>query len=486
MSQIFPVILSGGSGTRLWPTSRSLYPKQLLPLASDLTLIQQTAERVARSNVLADRFEPPVIICNEEHRFTIASQLQEIGIRPSTQVLEPEGRNTAPAAAIAALVVSELQGDGLMLILPADHFIEEVDIFHEAIEVGALEAEKGALVTFGVGPTHAETGYGYIRRGAKRKSGGDAFDVSAFTEKPSEAVAQSYVDAGDYYWNSGIFMFRADRLLEEMDQHCSEIVSACRSAIKGGRRDLDFLRLDEKAFKACPSDSIDYAVMEKTDAACVIPASMGWNDVGSWDSLWSLGEKDAGNNVVVGDVVCKDTKNSYIRSQNRLVATLGIEDLVVVETSDAVLVASRERAQDLKKIVDDLKSEGRTEPVSHQRVYRPWGYYEALDGSERYQVKHLMVKPGASLSLQMHHHRAEHWVVVHGTAKVTNGDKILLLSENESTYIPLGAMHRLENPGKLPLSIIEVQAGAYLGEDDIVRFEDVYDRVATDSVAKKR
>ncbi|MGD1934337.1 MAG: mannose-1-phosphate guanylyltransferase/mannose-6-phosphate isomerase [Candidatus Phaeomarinobacter sp.] len=471
MTPIRPVILSGGSGTRLWPTSRAHHPKQFMALTSERTMIQETALRVSDK----DLFLPPIVVCNEEHRFTVASELQDAGIALEVEMLEPVGRYTAPAIAAAAALCAAHSPDELMLVLPADHHISRPDLFLDVIATGAVLAEQGKLVTFGIVPDAPDTGYGYIRSGAAVDHGG--FKVDAFVEKPDEETAQSYLDDGDYFWNSGIFLFRADRVIAELEALAPDIWRQAATALSGGNRDMDFLRLDREAFEACPADSIDYAVMEHTKDAVVVPADIGWSDVGSWTALWDIGEKDTQGNVLSGDVMVQGTSNTFVRAEGRLVATVGVEDLIVVETGDAVLVAHRDRVQDVKAIVGRLKTDGRAEQEVHARVYRPWGFYEGLATDERHQVKHLMIKPGASISLQMHHHRAEHWVVVGGTAKVTLGDDIHLLSENESVYIPIGAKHRLENPGKMPLSIIEVQSGSYFGEDDIVRFDDVYGRV---------
>ncbi len=470
MRPIRPVILSGGSGTRLWPTSRAHHPKQFMPLTSERSMIQETALRVQDP----ERFLPPIVVCNEEHRFTVASELQGAGIELEVEMLEPVGRNTAPAIAAAAALCAVQSRDELMLVLPADHHIARPDLFLDVIAQGAKLAEEGKLVTFGIVPDAPETGYGYIRAGDDVAHGG--FAVDAFVEKPDEATAQTYLDHGRYYWNSGIFLFRADRMIAELEALAPEIWRQAADAVSQGTRDLDFLRLSREAFEKCPSDSIDYAVMEHTRDAVVVPADIGWSDVGSWTALWAVGEKDGQGNVLSGDVLTHDTSNTLVRSESRLVTTVGVENLIVVETGDAVLVAHRDRVQDVKAIVGKLKAEGRAEHEVHARVYRPWGFYEGLAMGERHQVKHLMVKPGAAISLQMHHHRAEHWVVVGGTAKVTLGDKTLLVAENESVYIPIGETHRLENPGKMPLSIIEVQSGSYFGEDDIVRFDDVYGR----------
>ena len=468
---IYPVILSGGVGSRLWPISRSLYPKQLLPLVSELPMMLETALRVRGG----EDFAAPIIVSNDEHRFIIAQQMRDAGIAPLAHILEPQGRNTAPAAAAAAAFVQVQDPKGILLILPADHHISNTEAFLAAIAKGATLAEDGHLVTFGVLPSGPETGYGYIKRG-KAIEGTGAFAVERFVEKPDLETAKSYLAEGGYDWNAGIFMFRADTILDEMRKHCPEIAARAGEAVVKGVRDLDFLRLDAEAFGASPSNSIDYAVMEHAANVAVVPADMGWSDIGSWSALWEIGEKDESGNVISGDVLTADTKNSYIRAENGLVATVGVENLIIVETGDVMLVASRDRVQEVKAIVDRLAANGRTEHQLHTRVHRPWGYYEGLDSGERHQVKHLMVHPGASLSLQMHHHRAEHWVVVKGRAEVTVGDKVSILEENQSVYIPLGTTHRLANSGTEPLSIIEVQSGAYLGEDDIVRFDDVYGR----------
>ncbi|MEP2758826.1 mannose-1-phosphate guanylyltransferase/mannose-6-phosphate isomerase [Parvibaculum sp.] len=467
---IYPVILSGGVGSRLWPTSRALYPKQLLPLVSEKAMLLETAIRVVGKD-----FAAPLIVSNDEHRFIIAQQMQEAGITPLAHILEPVGRNTAPAAAAAAAFVQARDPRGLLLILPADHHIANVDAFHAAIVRGAELANAGKLVTFGVLPTGPETGYGYIKRG-EALPGGDAYAVECFVEKPDVDTARQYLYDGGYDWNAGIFMFRVDTIIEEMRARCPEIAACAAEAVVKGTRDLDFLRLEQASFSACPSDSIDYAVMEHTSSAAVVPVDMGWSDIGSWSALWEIGEKDETGNVVSGDVILEDTKNCFVRSEAGLTATIGVENLVIVDTGDVLLVASRDRVQDVKKIVERVAAAGRTEHHAHKRVHRPWGYYESINEGERHQVKHLLVYPGASLSLQMHHHRAEHWVVVRGRAEVTVGKECRILEENESVYIPIETTHRLSNPGGEPLSIIEVQSGSYLGEDDIVRFDDVYGR----------
>ncbi len=478
MKPIRPVILSGGSGTRLWPTSRAYHPKQFMPLTSERSMIQETALRVSNP----ERFLAPIVVCNEEHRFTVASELQAAGIKPEMEVLEPVGRNTAPAIAAAAALCAAQARDEMMLVLPADHHIARPDLFLDVVAAGAKLAEDGKLVTFGIVPDAPETGYGYIRAGGTVAHGG--FAVEAFVEKPDEATAQTYLDAGGYYWNSGIFLFRADAMIAELEAHAPEIWRLAAAAVAGCQRDMDFLRLARDAFELCPSDSIDYAVMEHTSHAVVVPADIGWSDVGSWTALWGIGEKDSDGNVLAGDVMTHATTNTLVRAESRLVTTVGVDDLVVVETGDAVLVAHRDKVNDVKAIVGRLKANGRPEQKVHARVHRPWGFYEGLDSGDRHQVKHLMVKPGGSISLQMHHHRAEHWVVVAGTAKVTVGDQTRLVAENESVYIPIGATHRLENPGMMPLSIIEVQSGSYFGEDDIVRFDDAYGRVGDMNAAE--
>ena len=469
---IYPVILTGGAGSRLWPLSREHYPKPLLPLFGQRTLLQDTAMRL---NGL-DGAQAPVFVCNEEHRFLVAEQVQSIGLQSGAILLEPEGRNTAPALTLAALYLSEKDPQALIIAMPADHVIPDTEVFGSAVKQAAELAKQGYLVTFGIVPKHAETGYGYIHRGVPIESS-QAFSVDRFVEKPDLATAQSYINTGEYYWNSGIFALRADTWLAEIERYAPAIADACRAAIDSGKRDNDFCRVGKESFLLSPSNSIDYAVMEKTDKVAVVPLDAGWSDVGAWSALWDISKRDMQGNVTQGDVLVHDVQNTLVVAQHRCVAAIGLENAVVIETPDAVLVTSRGRAQDVKEIVSQLKKSGRDEYKFHRRVFRPWGDYEGIDVGARYQVKRLTVKPGASLSLQMHHHRAEHWIVVKGTARVTRGNEILTLSENESTYIPLGTKHRLENPGKIPLEIIEVQSGSYLGEDDIVRFEDVYDRM---------
>ncbi|WP_242521835.1 mannose-1-phosphate guanylyltransferase/mannose-6-phosphate isomerase [Motiliproteus sp. SC1-56] len=469
---LLPVIMSGGSGTRLWPASRSECPKQFLPLVNGTSMIQDTVQRLEGIAEL----RPPMVICNESHRFLVAEQFRAINQDHSGIILEPVGRNTAPAVALAALHASKSGDDPLLLVLAADHIIQDREAFHRAVMQAREAALEGALVTFGIVPTHPETGYGYIRTDHSRQGKDHALAVERFVEKPDGATAQAYLDAGDYYWNSGMFLFRASRYLEELSQHDPAIVNACRQALAKETADLDFIRLDEAAFRACPDDSIDYAVMEKTEAARMVPLDAGWNDVGSWSALWDVGQKDSNGNVISGDVLTSEAHNCYLRSSDRLVGAVGVDNLVVVETADALLVAHKSRVQEVKAIVNQLKAGQRSEAEQQAQVYRPWGHYQSIDDGERFQVKHIRVKPGEKLSLQKHHHRAEHWIVVQGTARVTRGDEVFLISENHSTYIPIGEVHRLENPGKIPLDLIEVQTGSYLGEDDIVRLQDTYGR----------
>jgi len=469
--KIYPIILSGGAGTRLWPLSRAALPKQLLPLVTEKTMLQETALRLSgRDGMMA-----PLVVCGNEHRFLVAEQLREIGINPLGILLEPVGRNTAPAVAAAAHFLAAMDPEAVMLVLPADHVIKDVDAFYAAVQRAAMQVEGGALATFGIVPTAPETGYGYIQSGEPLQPEG-SFTVARFVEKPDRETAQRFIDAGNFFWNSGMFLFRADAYLKELAQFQPAMAKSSAEAVSKGYRDLDFCRLDEAAFTACPSDSIDYAVMEQTTRAVVVPASIGWDDVGSWTALADVQQSDANRNVTRGDVYLDNVSNCLVRAEGRIVAAIGVQDLVIVETSDAVLVTHKDQVQRVKQVVDHLKTQGRTEHLHHTKVYRPWGYYEGIDIGERFQVKRITVNPGGKLSLQMHHHRAEHWVVVSGTARVTCGDKEILLTENESTYIPIGMTHRLENPGKLPLHLIEVQSGSYLGEDDIVRFEDVYSR----------
>ncbi len=474
---IHPVILSGGVGSRLWPLSRELYPKQLLPLVSANTLLQDTAARVAAP----DLFAAPLVICNAAHRFIVAEQLREVDASPQTIVLEPEGRNTAPAAAVAAIILERRFGNALLMLLPSDHAIAEPTGFIEAVRTAAAAARAGALVTFGMMPDRPETGYGYIRKGGEWDGPGDAiagcFRVARFVEKPEAAAAEVMVREGGWLWNSGMFLFSAQDYLAELDRHRPGIVSACRAAVERGAEDLDFFRLDREAFAGSPAVSIDYAVMEKTDVAAVVPASVGWSDIGSWSALWEIGAKDAQGNVLKGQVMAQDSGNSYLRSEGQLLAVIGLRDMVVVATEDAVLVAPLDRAQDVKGVVERLELEGSDRHVSHVKVFRPWGSYQSIDAGRHFQVKQLTLKPGARLSLQLHRQRAEHWVVVEGQARVTRGEEVFDLGPNQSTFIPVGTRHRLENPGQDTLRVIEIQSGEYLGEDDIERFEDVYGRM---------
>jgi len=474
-----PVILCGGSGTRLWPLSREQYPKQLLALVGDETLLQATARRVDKSLASASRkVLAPIVVANEDYRFITAEQLRQTGVVPASIVLEPAGRNTAPALTLAALVALQANNDAVLVVMPADHVVQDIEIFCRVVAYGSSHAEAGKVVTFGVRPTHAETGYGYIHAGKALPGQDGSRQISTFVEKPDAATAKRYLASGEHFWNSGIFMMRASVWLEQIGTTRPDIVHACRAAFAARKPDRDFLRIGKEAFSSCPADSIDYAVMEKLPAGLgvVIPLDAGWSDVGAWDALWHLGDKDADRNVLQGDVMAVATRDTLAVSYSRLVALVGLDGAVIVETPDAVLVADKNHMQQVKDVVARLKHEKRTEADAHRKIYRPWGHYDSIDAGSRFQVKRIVVNPGAALSLQMHHHRAEHWVVVRGTARVTRGDETFLVSENESTYIPIGTRHRLENPGKVPLEIIEVQSGAYLGEDDIVRFEDTYGR----------
>lgn len=467
-----PVVLAGGTGSRLWPKSRAALPKQFLSLTSDLTMLQDTILRLE-----GIQHEDPIVICNEAHRFLVAEQLRQQGIQHAGILLEPMGRNTAPAIALAALHATLNDEDPLLLVLAADHIIADSKAFHRAIEHAQKLALQDKLVTFGVVPESPHTGYGYIRRGEQLNQAETGYAVAEFVEKPDEKTAQKYIDNGEYYWNSGMFLFKASRYLEVLGEFAPEMLKVCEEAIATEANDLDFVRVSAEIFAKCPDDSIDYAVMEKTDAAAVVPLDAGWNDVGSWSSLWETAKnKDANGNVVVGDAILHDVNNSYVNAEQRLISIVGLDDVVVVETKDAVLVANKHKVQDIKHVVNQLKAEKRPEFEFHREVFRPWGSYDSIDNGERFQVKRIKVKPGEKLSVQMHHHRAEHWIVVSGTANVTNGDDTFLVTENESTYIPIGEVHALENPGKLPLELIEVQSGSYLGEDDIVRFSDRYGR----------
>lgn len=472
MTSILPVIMAGGSGSRLWPLSREQYPKQFLKLNGDLTMLQATAKRLDGLSC-----SQPLVICNEDHRFLVAEQLRTIAKLANNIILEPAGRNTAPAIALAAMAALQSAKEGedpLLLILAADHVISDDVAFVASVQNAVAHAEAGKLVTFGIVPTHAETGYGYIRRGIAQNS---AYSVAQFVEKPDLCTAQEYLESGEYYWNSGMFLFRATRFLSELKKFRPDIYLSCEQAVGTIDPDLDFVRVDKSSFLACPSDSIDYAVMEKTADAVVVPMDAGWSDVGSWSSLWDISDKDENGNVFNGDVLQHNANDNYVFAEAGLVSLVGVENLVVVQTKDAVLVVNQDKVQDVKKIVEKLKSSGRSEHQYHRESYRPWGKLDAVDSGERYQVKRISVKPGEKLSLQLHHHRAEHWVVVSGTARVTKGEQTFLLTENESTYIPVGTLHSLENPGKVLLELIEVQSGAYFGDDDIVRFQDRYGRM---------
>ena len=466
---ITPVIMAGGTGSRLWPLSRKLMPKQFLNISGENTMIQETVLRLNGLDV-----DKPLCICNEEHRFIVAEQLREINSLGEI-ILESVGRNTAPAIALAALSLLEKNNDAIMLVLAADHIIENEAEFQTVVNKSISLAQEGKLVTFGIVPTHAETGYGYIHKGDSYTN--VAFDVSKFVEKPDLVTAEKYFNSGEYLWNSGMFMFKASRYIEELEKHQLEILNACKKSIVHTSTDMDFIRVDKGEFVQCPDDSIDYAVMEKTDSAVVVPLDASWNDIGSFSAIWDIADKDNQGNAHKGDVLSYNSSNNLVISEQKLVTTVGLDNCIIVETKDAVLVANKDSVQDVKKIVDEIKSLGRTEADIHRQVYRPWGHYDSIGFGKRDQVKRITVKPGEKLSIQMHHHRAEHWIVVSGTAKVTNGNKTFLVRENESTYIPIGTIHALENPGVLPLELIEVQSGGYLGEDDIVRFEDRYGRV---------
>lgn len=467
---IFPIIMAGGSGTRLWPLSRSLYPKQFLSLINENSLLQETLKRLDGLNCL-----PPVIVSNNEHRFIVAEQLRQFGVDDFQIILEPVGRNTAPAVALAALKSLELHGDHHMLVLAADHAIQDIEAFHAAVLAAEQESVDNKLVTFGIVPTKPETGYGYIKKGEQVKN--SVFKVNSFVEKPDLETAKNYLEQKCYLWNSGMFMFKASVYLDELKKFRPDILAACKESLSSASTDLDFIRLNSDVFAECPDESIDYAVMEKTQDCVVIPLDADWSDIGSWTSLWEISEKDEHENVSHGDVINYNSRNNYIYSEGSLISTVGVNNLIIVQTKDALLVAQQDNVQDIKKIVEILKKQKRSEHISHREVYRPWGRYDSVERGDRYQVKRITVKPGECLSTQMHHHRAEHWVVVAGTAKVTCGERTFFVTENESTFIPIGTVHTLENPGKIPLEVIEIQSGVYLGDDDIVRLSDKYGRV---------
>ena len=473
MTQLVPVILSGGSGSRLWPLSRAQRPKQFLALTGDNSLFQQTLERVCDIEGHQAQLSP-IVVANTDHRFLVAEQCREMAIEPMSLILEPVARNTAPAIAVAAMAAMQKSDDPVMLVLPSDHTFSDVAAFHSAVGVGLLAAQSGSMVVFGITPTYPETGYGYVK--ARKADDHGVHAVEAFVEKPNLGLARSYIEQGGYYWNSGMFMFRASVYLQELTRHRPEMVKACQGAWDESTIDLEFVRLNKEAFASSPSDSIDFAVMEKTNKAVVIPLDAGWSDVGAWSAVWQVQDRDTSGNAIKGDVLIESSTNSYVNAQSRMVAIVGMDNVVVVETSDAVLVMNKDKSQDVKKLVDQLKSSKRSEVDLHREVFRPWGSYDSIDHGKRFQVKRITVKPSAKLSVQMHHHRAEHWVVVSGTARVRVGDKTQLITENQSVYIPVGEVHSLENPGKVPLHLIEVQTGSYLGEDDIVRFEDLYGR----------
>ena len=468
---MIPVILSGGSGSRLWPLSRKQFPKQFLALTGDDTLFQQTIKRLRLPGM-----QPPLLVCNQEHRFIVQEQLKEQKLETQATLLEPFGRNTAPAVAIAALKLLAEGRDELLLILPADHVLEDQAAFEAALQLAQKAAEHGEMVLFGIPASRPETGYGYIRSMADDSLPRGVVRVQSFVEKPDEERARAFVESGDYFWNSGMFLFRASRYLEELKQHEPDIYDTCLLALERSTIEDDVVLIDAATFECCPDNSIDYAVMEKTSRACLVPLNAGWNDVGSWSSIWDVHAKDSNGNVTKGDVMVHNSRNCLVHGNGKLVSVIGLDNIVVVETKDAMMIAHRDHVQDVKTVVKQLDAQGRSETQNHCEVYRPWGSYDSVDMGGRFQVKRISVKPGATLSLQMHHHRAEHWIVVSGTAEVTCDNKVFLLTENQSTYIPMTSVHRLSNPGKIPLEIIEVQSGSYLGEDDIERLEDVYGR----------
>ena len=469
---IVPVILAGGSGSRLWPLSRQHYPKQLLKLFGDKTMLQQTVLRLDGLAELAS----PIVVCNVEHRFMVAEQLNEIGISDSAIILEPLARNTAPALALAALHAKEIAPDSTLLVLAADHMIRDVEEFKRVVKIAAAAADRNNLVTFGVQPTHAETGYGYIKTRQTQEAIGESYRVEQFVEKPDLPTAERYLAAGCYYWNSGMFVFKTDVFLNELQAHSPDVIKAANQARQLAVRDLDFIRVDKEAFATAPNISIDYALMEKSQQVVCVPLDAGWSDVGDWKSFWDVSQKDDAGNSFIGDSIDINSTNTLVFSQDKLVATLGVDNLMIINTPDAILVADKSQAQQVKAIISEIEKQKRSEHLQHREVYRPWGCYDAIDDGDRYQVNRIRVKPGASLSLQLHHHRAEHWIVVKGTALVQKDDEVLILSENESTYIPVGTKHRLSNPGKIPLEIVEVQSGPYLEEDDVIRYEDSYGR----------
>lgn len=469
---IIPVILAGGSGSRLWPLSRQHYPKQLLKLFGDKTMLQQTILRLTGLPELGS----PIVVCNVEHRFMVAEQLNEIGLSESAIILEPLARNTAPALALAALHARELDSGSTLLVLSADHMISNVDEFQRVVKIAAEAAAQNHLVTFGVHPTHPETGYGYIKTNQVANDTAEVFAVEQFVEKPDLKTAQNYLAAGCYYWNSGMFVFKTDVFLKELQVHSPEVIASADQSRTWAVRDLDFIRVDKESFAQAPNISIDYALMEKSDNVVCVPLNAGWSDVGDWKSFWEVSQKDAAGNSFIGDSIDVGSTNTLVFSQDKLVATLGVNNLMIINTPDAVLVADKSKAQEVKAIISQIEKQSRKEHLQHREVYRPWGCYDAIDDGDRYQVNRIRVKPGASLSLQVHHHRAEHWIVVKGTALVQKNDEVMLLSENESTYIPVGTKHRLSNPGKIPLEIVEVQSGPYLEDDDVIRYEDSYGR----------